>query len=141
MTQPDPHHPSPTPTESPADTRADIHVRPFRTGDGPALLAAWREAAPLDPIAPGRFRDLVLLDRNFDPDGLLLAVYADGRVAGAAYGVRRLTPLHGTDVEPEQGWIPFFFVAPAARGAGLGRRLVGGVLDWLRDLGRWETWA
>jgi hypothetical protein len=88
-------------------------TRGFRAGDGPELVAAWRRSAPADPITPDRFRTLVLLDPNFDPEGLRVAVDG-GRVVGAAYAVRRLTPMTGADLEPEQGWIPFFFVDPAA---------------------------
>ncbi|MGW3465395.1 GNAT family N-acetyltransferase [Streptomyces olivaceoviridis] len=104
-------------------------------GDGPRLVEAWRRSAPADPVTPDRFRSLVLLDANFDPEGLRIAVDGD-RVVGAAYAVRRLTPMSGTDLEPEQGWIPFFFVDPAARGRGLGRRLLTDALDWLHGHGR-----
>ncbi|MBV2353523.1 GNAT family N-acetyltransferase [Streptomyces sp. J2-1] len=117
------------------DTGPRTGTRGFRAGDGPPLLAAWRRAAPADPLAADRFRSLVLLDANFDPAGLRVAV-EDGRIVGAAHAVRRLTPLYGTDPEPEQGWIPFFFVDPAARGRGLGRRLLTESLDWLAQQGR-----
>ncbi|MFH7338797.1 GNAT family N-acetyltransferase [Streptomyces sp. KHY 26] len=110
-------------------------IRGFRAGDGPPLVAAWCRSAPADPITPDRFRSLVLLDANFDPEGLRVAV-TDGRLTGAAYAVRRLTPMSGTDLEPEQGWIPFFFVDPAARGQGLGRLLLTDALGWLGAHGR-----
>ncbi|TWV30472.1 GNAT family N-acetyltransferase [Streptomyces misionensis] len=114
----------------------DTEVRGFRAGDGPSLVEAWGRSAPADPVTADRFRSLVLLDANFDPEGLRVAVAGDGRIAGAAYAVRRLTPLYGTDAEPRQGWIPFFFVDPAARGHGLGRLLLTEALDWLRAHGR-----
>ncbi|MEW1778537.1 GNAT family N-acetyltransferase [Streptomyces sp. NPDC086777] len=110
-------------------------IRGFRAGDGPRVVAAWRRSAPADPVTADRFRSLVLLDPNFDPEGLRVAVDGE-RVVGAAYAVRRLTPMAGTDLEPEQGWIPFFFVDPDARGHGLGRRLLTEALDWLHDHGR-----
>ncbi|MFF5025376.1 GNAT family N-acetyltransferase [Streptomyces collinus] len=110
-------------------------IRGFRPGDGPRLVEAWRRSAPADPVTAERFRSVVLLDANFDPEGLRVAVDGD-RVVGAAYAVRRLTPMSGTDLEPEQGWIPFFFVDPAARGHGLGRRLLTEALDWLHGHGR-----
>ena len=109
-------------------------VRTFRAGDGAKLAAAWTEAAPQDPITAGRFRDLILLDRNFDADGLFVAEQ-DNAVVGAAYAVRRRVAHDGADTEPERGWIPFFFVTPGARGAGLGRTLVTAALDWLRAQG------
>jgi GNAT superfamily N-acetyltransferase len=103
-------------------------IRSFAVGDGPELAAAWTAAAPADPIGYSRFRDLFLLDRNFDPAGLKVAV-RNGRVVGAAYGVRRLSTECGT------GWIPFLFVHPEARGQGLGRELLTAALDWLRGYG------
>ncbi|WP_225825364.1 GNAT family N-acetyltransferase [Streptomyces naphthomycinicus] len=116
-------------------TTSPAGIRGFRAGDGPRLVEVWRRSAPADPVTADRFRSLVLLDANFDPEGLRIAVDG-GRVVGAAYAVRRLTPMSGTDLEPEQGWIPFFFVDPAARGRGLGRRLLTDALDWLHGHGR-----
>ncbi|WP_405060712.1 GNAT family N-acetyltransferase [Kribbella sp. NBC_01505] len=113
-------------------------IRSFAVGDGPELAAVWTAAAPADPIDYPRFRDLFLLDRNFDPAGLKVAV-RNGRIVGAAYAVRRLTPLIGTDLEPGTGWIPFFFVHPDARRIDLGRELLTAALDWLRSCGCTEV--
>ncbi|MFH9425063.1 GNAT family N-acetyltransferase [Streptomyces sp. NPDC017529] len=110
-------------------------VRAFAAGDGGGLVAAWARSAPYDPLTRERFRRHVLLDPNFDPAGLLVAV-RDGEVVGAAYGVRRQVAVAGGDLEPAQGWVPFFFVDPAVRRTGLGRRLLTGVLDWLAGHGR-----
>lgn len=115
-----------------------ITVRGFADGDLRRLAAAWTEAAPQDGITERRLRDLVLLDRNFDERGLLIAERA-GEVVGAAYAVRRRVAHLGADTEPTTGWIPFFFVVPSARGADLGRRLVTGAIDWLRSEGITEV--
>jgi GNAT superfamily N-acetyltransferase len=111
-----------------------VTIRPFRAGDGPALASGWTAAAPGDGISYRRFRDLFLLDRNFDPAGLKVAE-RDGEVVGAAYGVRRLIAHDGDDLQPDSGWVPFFFVRPESRRAGVGRELVEQVLGWLRDNG------
>ncbi len=113
-----------------------VTVRPFQSGDETALVDAWNRSMPADPTAAGWFRDCVLLDPNFDPEGLRVAVAGDD-VVGCAYAVRRLIPLApGTDLEPDTGWIPFFFVVPEHRGGGLGRRLVGEAVEFLERLGR-----
>lgn len=109
-------------------------VRTFRSGDGAALAEAWTRSAPQDGITPRRLRDLILLDRNFDADGLLIAE-DDGAIVGAAYAVRRRVAHDADDLEPTTGWVPFFFVVPEHRSAGLGRALLSLSFDWLRGHG------
>ncbi|WP_447948995.1 GNAT family N-acetyltransferase [Microbacterium aurum] len=106
-------------------------VRRFRAGDLNDLAAAWTAAAPQDAITPTRLRDVILLDRNFDETGLFIAE-ENGQIVGASYAVRRTVAHDGDDLEPDTGWIPFFFVVPSARGRGLGRTLVTAAMDWLR---------
>lgn len=113
-------------------------VRPFRPGESAALAEAWTRSAPQDGITPARLRDLVLLDRNFDADGLLVAE-RDGAIIGAAYAVRRLIAHEGDDLQRDTGWIPFFFVVPEQRGHGLGRALLDQAIDWLRSHGATEV--
>jgi GNAT superfamily N-acetyltransferase len=109
-------------------------IRTFAIGDGPRLVEAWTAAAPADPIGYERFRDLVLLDRNFDPAGLHIAE-DDGQLVGAAYAVRRLVAASGSDLEAGTGWIPFFFVHPDHQGRGVGRELVSEAMNWLAAQG------
>lgn len=110
----------------------------FQVGCGDALAEAWTRSAPGDPITADRFRKLVLLDVNFDPAGLRIAWDGD-EVIGAAYAVRRKVAMVGDDLEPGRGWIPFFFVDPAHRRRGVGRKLLTEALDWLRENGRSEA--
>ncbi|WP_202980447.1 GNAT family N-acetyltransferase [Microbacterium caowuchunii] len=117
---------------------ATVQLRTFQPGDGARIAAAWTAAAPQDPITETRFRDLILLDRNFDPAGLFVADRA-GEVVGAVYVVRRRVAHDGDDLERGRGWIPFFFVTPDARGRGLGRALLTRGIEWLRAQGAAEV--
>ncbi|WP_194420129.1 GNAT family N-acetyltransferase [Microbacterium abyssi] len=115
-----------------------VTVRSFRPGDGEAVADAWTRSAPRDPITAKRFRDLILLDRNFDSAGMFIAE-DQGAVVGAAYAVRRRVAHDRDDLEPATGWIPFFFVVPAHRRAGLGRHLLSLAITWLRENGAREV--
>lgn len=110
----------------------------FRVGCGEALAEAWTRSVPGDPITANRFTRLVLLDPNFDPEGLRIA-WDGGELVGAAYAVRRTVAMVGDDLEPRRGWIPFFFVVPRHRRTGVGRRLLTEAMDWLRGHGRTEV--
>lgn len=85
-----------------------------------------------------RFRNLVLLDRNFDASGLFIAEQG-GEIIGSSYAVRRRVAHHGDDLEAQTGWIPYFFVTPPARGKGIGRRLVTLATDWLAQQDRTQV--
>jgi GNAT superfamily N-acetyltransferase len=82
-----------------------------------------------------RFRNLVLLDANFDPAGMRLA-FDDEQLVGCVYAVRRLLPMYGTDLEPDNGWIPFFFIAPQYERQGIGGNLLAGVERFLLENSR-----
>jgi mycothiol synthase len=124
-----------------------VTYRAYRSGDAPDVVALWQRSAPADAVSFSWFCDYVLLDPNFEPAGLVLACDADadadvtapGALLGAAYAVRRRTPAAGTDLEPDTGWIPFFFVDPDARGRGIGSALLHRAIDFLRGLGRTQV--
>ncbi|HVX45106.1 MAG TPA: GNAT family N-acetyltransferase [Mycobacteriales bacterium] len=107
-----------------------VELRRFPAVSVEAIVELWNQALPRDPITIRRFTNLFLLDPNFDPTGLQLAIDGD-RLVGVMYGVRRLVPLHGGDLEPDQGWIGFFFVHPEFRRLGIGSRLMHQTLRWL----------
>jgi GNAT superfamily N-acetyltransferase len=115
-----------------------ITFRTFQIGDGSAIPRAWTQAAPQDGMTALRFRDLVLLDRNFDASGLFVAEF-NGEVVGSAYAVRRRVAHDGDDLESGTGWIPYFFVTPEMRANGIGRGLVTRAMGWLAAHGRTEV--
>jgi len=77
---------------------------------------------------------MVLLDANFDPEGLRVLRVDDQPIA-VAYAVRRRVAMVADRLEPEQGWIPFFFVDPLHRASGHGRRVLTEATAWLTDAG------
>ncbi|GIP33159.1 GNAT family N-acetyltransferase [Paenibacillus sp. J2TS4] len=116
-----------------------ITYRSYQPGDEEVIVELWNRCLSHDPITRVRFRNLVLLDANFDPEGLRLAMAGD-RLLGCLYAVRRQLPMHGTELEPSIGWIPFFFVDPFARRQGVGTRLLNDGLQWLRALQRTQVY-
>ncbi|MBO9605609.1 MAG: GNAT family N-acetyltransferase [Paenibacillaceae bacterium] len=112
-----------------------IHYRHYKPGDEKQIVPLWNESAPKDPISPVRFRKLTLLDANFDPEGMRIATDGE-RIVGVAYAIRRQLPMAGTNLEPANGWIPYFFVAPAHRKQGIGSRLLEDALTFLRGHGK-----
>jgi mycothiol synthase len=112
-----------------------IHYRTYQPGDEEKIVRLWNGCLEMDPINPKRFRHLILLDANFDPEGLQLA-FDGGRLVGACYGLRRKLPMFGTDLEEENGWITFFFVSPDYRQQGIGRQLMAYVLEFFKKYKR-----
>lgn len=112
-----------------------IEYRTYQSGDETKIVSLWNNVLWKDPITSKRFRNLVLLDANFDPKGLRLA-FKDNRLVGCVYAVRRRLPMYGTDLEPENGWIPFFFVDSSERKQGIGTQLMSDALAFLKEEGR-----
>lgn len=112
-----------------------ITYRTYESGDEQKIVKLWNECLPHDPITSERFRNLVLLDANFDPNGLQLAVRND-KLIGCVYALRRLLPMYKTDLEEDNGWIIFFFVAQQERNKNIGRELFSRAIQILQKAGR-----
>ncbi len=104
----------------------------YQSGDEIQIVRLWNETLWKDPITSKRFRNLVLLDANFDPEGMRLA-FKDDKLIGCVYAVRRLLPMFGTDLEPDNGWIPFFFVDKNYQKSGVGAQLMKEATDFLKE--------
>ncbi|WP_010277981.1 GNAT family N-acetyltransferase [Paenibacillus senegalensis] len=112
-----------------------VAYRYYQSGDESQIIELWNQCLPKDPITAKRFRHLVLLDANFDPKGLRLA-FEQEQLVGCVYAVRRLLPMFGTDLEADNGWIPFFFVHPDHRRGGVGSQLMKEAVQFLEEEGR-----
>ena len=110
-------------------------IRPYRGTDLEAVVRAWNQANTADPITKRRFVTTFLMDVNFDANGLLVAQCGDD-VIGAAYAVRRKHASERDFLEPDTGWLLFFFVVPEHQGKGVGTALLEQSIDWLEQQGR-----
>ena len=108
--------------------------RTFQSGDEIGIVKLWNEALIHDPINEKRFRNQVLLDANFDPEGLIVAVDGE-RIIGAVLAVTRKLPMMGTDLEPDTGWITFFMVHPDVERRGIGHGLMEKAYEYIRKQG------
>jgi mycothiol synthase len=88
-----------------------------------------------DAIAENIFRTKVLLDPNFLPENLPVAV-EDGRVVGFVLALARQVPLFLQGLEPDKAWITAFGVHPEYRLHGIGTALFDHTLSQLRGQGR-----
>lgn len=98
-------------------------IRPYRSGDEASFIQAWNAAMPADGITERVLIQRILTDPNFDPDGLLIAVQEDS-IVGGLVALTRQTPMAGTDLEPDTGWITAFFVRPEFRQQGIAAALI-----------------
>ncbi len=112
-----------------------MQIRPYRGADEADLLAVWRAAMTHDALSVDLFRTKVLLDPNFQPENLPVAV-EDGRIVGFVLALTRQVPLFLQGLEPEKGWITAFGVHPDYRRRGIGRALFEHVLAKLAAEGR-----
>lgn len=106
-----------------------IDYRYYKSGDETAIIDLWNRALSYDPISPKRFRNLILLDGNFDPKGMRLA-FKNEQLVGVLFTIRRLTPMKGTDLDPDTAWIPFFFVDPDERRKGIATELINQAMEF-----------
>ncbi|MCY0879044.1 MAG: GNAT family N-acetyltransferase [Firmicutes bacterium] len=114
-------------------------IRTFRSTDAAAWIACWNQAMPQDGISERIFLNRVLTDVNFDREGVLVAEEG-GRIVGGLIAVVRSTPMMGTDLEPESGWITAFFVHPDYRRRGIGHALLEAADKYFLARGRQQIY-
>ncbi|HEX9018753.1 MAG TPA: GNAT family N-acetyltransferase [Anaerolineaceae bacterium] len=119
-------------------TETSFTIRAYHGCEEAALLELWNAAMTHDRITPVIFRTKVLLDLNFNPDGLLVAESA-GRLVGFLLSLSRQVPQFLDGLQPDQAWITAFGVHPAFRGHGIGTALFDHTLTRLARMGKKEV--
>lgn len=117
-----------------------VTYRAHRAGDAVRLADLTTIAMPRDAISADWFTHTVLLDPNFDPDGLIVAQDADsGDALGFVYAVRA---GRGIGPDPDGGWITIGCVHPDARRQGIGTELLNRAKSFLAAKGaQWINYA
>lgn len=113
----------------------ELKIRSYRGEDTEQLVDLWNKSLPQDPIGLELFMRKILLDANFDPEGLLVAEYK-GQPVGMMYCLVRKTPIFGLKVEEDRGWMTMFFVHPDFRRRGVAARMFERACDYFRAEGR-----
>jgi ribosomal protein S18 acetylase RimI-like enzyme len=112
-----------------------MEIRPYRGTDEAELLAVWHAALTHDRLSADWFRTKVLLDPNFLPENLSVAI-VDGRVTGFVLALTRQVPLFLQGLEPQKSWVTAFGVHPDCQRRGIGRVLFEYLIHKLADEGR-----
>ena len=112
-----------------------MEIRPYQGADESDLLEVWRLAMPRDRISASIFRTQVLLDPNFLPENMPVAV-ADGRVVGFALCLTRQVPYFLQGMDADEAWISAFGVRPDYRRRGIGTGLFEHIIGKLGGEGR-----
>lgn len=112
-----------------------FEIRPYQGEDEAGVLAVWNAAMTHDRISAPIFRTRVLLDPNFQPLHLPVAL-VDGQVVGFVLGLTRQVPLFLQGLEPDNAWITAFGVHPGFRRQGIGAALFDYLLGHFADEGR-----
>ncbi len=112
-----------------------MQIRPYQGTDEAEVLAVWHASMTHDPLSLDLFRTKVLLDPNFHPAHLPVAV-EDGRIVGFVLAITRQVPLFLQGLEPDKAWITAFGVHPDYRRRGIGRALFEYIGEHLRADGR-----
>ncbi|WP_158292268.1 GNAT family N-acetyltransferase [Paracraurococcus ruber] len=120
----------------------DMVVRAAGADDLAAILGLWRDSMALHaaqdpsyrpaPTGPRHFRRFATAQMASDQARVLVAARGP-RVLGYGICVLRRRPLYFLPLE--HGLITDLDIAAAARGQGLGERILDGLLAWLRARG------
>lgn len=115
----------------------NIRLESFQQERFQQVLTCWNQSLIYDGIDEERFKQLILLDENFNPDLFLLALNQE-KVVGFCYGVRRKIPYLERGLEENRGWIVIMGVLPEYQNQGIGTILCDEVEKRLKDMGTKE---
>jgi GNAT superfamily N-acetyltransferase len=115
-----------------------MKIRPYTANDAHAVIKLWNESMTQDRINADKFYRMVVYDRNFDPEKLLIAEQEEPaglRPIGFMYAVKRryFDELYG--LQEDQAWIAASGVEPSARRKGAAKTMLGAIEEKLKNEG------
>lgn len=117
----------------------NVTYRSHSLGDAERIADLTAVAMPRDAVSAEWFTHTVLLDPNFDADGLIVAVDDNRDILGFVYAVRA---GRGIGPDPDGGWITIGCVHPEARKRGIGSELLSRARSFLAAKGaKWVNYA
>lgn len=113
-----------------------MEIRTFKGTDIDALISCFNHALPHNAIEKSNFILKVMLDVNFDPNGLFVATEGE-TVLGFVNCVYRKLPIDAnSSINSKEGWISVFAVDEAERFFEIGEALLDAAENYLVSLGK-----
>lgn len=114
-------------------------VRTYLDSDLDRVVEVWRRALPLDALTRDGFVRRVLLDENFEREGLLIAESDEGDAVGVALCLVLRHPIEKIGLMEARGFITALGVLPEHRGRGAGSALLEAAFGFFNARGRREV--
>ena len=108
-------------------------IAPFVDSQTDQLLDCWRSALPFDEIGKQEFQRRVLLDDNFDNQGLIVAKNDNNVVVGFISCFILRKPIDGIGTMPDRGFIQAFGVSNNYTTQGCGSLLLESAEKYFAD--------
>ena len=114
-----------------------MRIRSYDFGQETEIISLWNSCLAKYPINLEVFERKVLLDPNFEAEGLLLAE-DKGELLGFSYNIVREYPFLKDEVEQDKdrGWIVAFGLAPEAQHSEVGDSLIEASLEYHKRKGK-----
>jgi GNAT superfamily N-acetyltransferase len=135
------HHSSQQePASRTANPLAEMDLHPMTEPDLPRVLSAWNAILIHERLAEQRFRQVMLGDPNYEPEGVLVAKGESGELLGfSACALRREVAGKdggGSQDDFDRAYLKGFFVVDGDAGDAAAKDLIGAVESYARAAGK-----
>ncbi len=114
-------------------------IREYEDEDLEGVVEVWRRSLPFDAITREAFISRVLLDENFDPNGLIVTAQPDGKILGFVLCIVLKHPIEKIGLMENRGFITAMGVDPEHWGEYIGPMLLESACEFFRKRNRKEV--